>query len=251
MKSTSSSIVRLLCLLLVSSINIVTASANAAGRIITQPETSIQKLFGLMMNKLQEDVDVLSTGIYYGLTRNLISSMTRTRGDVVPIVNKKATTTDEDSRLADFNSIGKSVECWAEEMLAEKNTEAAGWKAVECNKALRMKFNGNDTTKQYVKWMRDSRGRHANEKDTKNHPCMKLYATIEAPFDIVCRYLSQHHRYREYNSLLIDQKDVEELTTYSKICWSQVSLFVCLFVCVFIFIGLSSMNPFLMLLLFF
>ena len=41
---------------------------------------------------------------------------------------------------------------------------------------------------------------------------MKLYATIDAPIHIVCRYLSQEHRYREYNSLLIDQKDIEHLT---------------------------------------
>lgn len=50
---------------------------------------------------------------------------------------------------------------------------------------------------------------------------MRLHSVIDAPFPIVCRYLSQEKRYKEYNSLLVDQKDVEELTPHSKICWSQ------------------------------
>jgi hypothetical protein len=125
-----------------------------------------------------------------------------------------------DARQAAFDSIGRDVERWAEEILTSSDEEG-GWKEVECNKALRHRFNPHGNTKQYIKWMRDSRGTHAKENDQQNHPCMRLHATIDAPLEIVCRYLSQEHRYKEYNSLLVDQKDVEELTPHSKICWSK------------------------------
>lgn len=69
--------------------------------------------------------------------------------------------------------------------------------------------------------MKDSRGLHADPNDNQKHPCMKLIATIDAPFPVVCRYLSEKDRFREYNSLLVDQEDVEILTPHSKICWSQ------------------------------
>ena len=50
---------------------------------------------------------------------------------------------------------------------------------------------------------------------------MKLIATINAPYPIVCRYLSDRNNFQEYNSLLIKQKDIKIINSYSKICWSQ------------------------------
>eukprot|EP00537_Pseudo-nitzschia_pungens_P006145 CAMPEP_0172369708 /NCGR_PEP_ID=MMETSP1060-20121228/34084_1 /TAXON_ID=37318 /ORGANISM="Pseudo-nitzschia pungens, Strain cf. cingulata" /LENGTH=363 /DNA_ID=CAMNT_0013094729 /DNA_START=405 /DNA_END=1496 /DNA_ORIENTATION=- len=135
-----------------------------------------------------------------------------------------------------FERIGREVENWADDILREANdrqnngilgvADEDGWTEVFCAKALRHKFNNGrksstPVTRQWVKWMKDSRGPHADPNDSQKHPCMKLIATIDAPFPIVCRYLSEKDRFREYNSLLIDQEDVEILTPHSKICWSQ------------------------------
>jgi hypothetical protein len=137
--------------------------------------------------------------------------------------------------LNGYESIGKDVEKWADEIMHEGDSDNGnsivgeqnkdGWIEVFCAKALRSKFNSEDNsvpiTRQWVKWMKDSREKHADPYDNQKHPCMKLFATIDAPFPIVCRYLSEKDRFREYNSLLIDQEDVEVLTPHSKICWSQ------------------------------
>jgi hypothetical protein len=154
----------------------------------------------------------------------------------------KENDSDDDVSLAKrryldgYESIGKDVEKWAEKMLRKEDSNTInsifgvenkdGWTEVFCARALRSKFNiGNKspvpTTRQWVKWMKDSREQYAEPDDDQKHPCLKLVATIDAPFPIVCRYLSEKERFREYNSLLIDQEDVEILTPHSKICWSQ------------------------------
>jgi len=147
---------------------------------------------------------------------------------------------DDDVSLAkrrNFETIGIDVEKWADKLLCEGNTnngvvgieDENGWTEILCTKAFRHKFNnGNNSTsspitRQWVKWMVDSRGENAYPNDDQKHPCMKLFATIDAPFPIVCRYLSEKDRFREYNSLLVDQEDVEVLTSHSKICWSQTN----------------------------
>ena len=159
----------------------------------------------------------LSAGFYYGITREVIGSFLKSRP--VRTVARKAPSLKQiaSTRHKEFETIGKDVELWAEELFSSKG----GWKEIECHPALKRKFNPLGKTQQFVKWMKDPRGRHGNPKDMQCHPCMKLHAVIDAPFALVCRYLSQEHRYREYNSLLVDQKDVEELTPHSKICWSQ------------------------------
>lgn len=177
----------------------------------------LQQMSQSIMKRLKEDsVGLLSAGFYYGMSRNAISSIGKSDAAGLSLLQGTKA-----SRCAEFLAIGRQIERWAEELLAENNDIEAGWTAIECNKAFRNKYNKHGSTKQYVKWMRDSREDHANQKDTKKHPCMKLYSTIDAPFHLVCQYLSQGHRYREYNSLLVDQRDVEELTPDSKICWSQ------------------------------
>jgi uncharacterized protein with PQ loop repeat len=133
------------------------------------------------------------------------------------------------------------------------NINDNGWKEIYCSKAFRHKFNTNHnhnhnnnnntssippritTTRQYIKWIPDSRDpKHQgsnvnhNNNSSKNqkpkvqlHPCMKLIATIHAPSPIVCRYLSDRTNFQDYNSLLIEQKDLKIINSYSKICWSQ------------------------------
>jgi len=130
-------------------------------------------------------------------------------------------------RKAEFESIAQDVEAWAEAMLNESYRHGqsirpgTNWTSVQCHRGLRNKLNPHGRTKQWVRWMVDSREGHADASSQQLHPCMKVYAEIDAPLDVVCKYLSQEKRYKEYNSLLVDQEDVEELTPYSKICWSQ------------------------------
>ena len=72
-----------------------------------------------------------------------------------------------------------------------------------------------------AQWMKDSRGALANAEDKTDYPCIKVLATIDAPMDTVCAYLSQESAFPEYNDVVTDYKDVEEISSHSKICWSQ------------------------------
>ena len=56
---------------------------------------------------------------------------------------------------------------------------------------------------------------------TKLHPCMKVISTINAPFEDVCLYLSQPKHYRDYNTLLVNVRDIQDLSHDSKLCWGQ------------------------------
>ena len=128
----------------------------------------------------------------------------------------------------------------------ENEEDDDGWTEIHCSKVFLRKISSTSTstnsnnddndgrnnntititapvpkTKQYVKWLKDSRGPRWGHDDDQYHPLMKLYATINAPLPIVCRYLSDKKRYAEYNSLIVDQKDLEVLAPHSKICWSQ------------------------------
>lgn len=177
-----------------------------------------------------------SFGFYYGIPLTVIEPIAANKGEGDSDVRADETDHAGDISLAkhryldEYENIGLDVEKWAETMLEEEHSNGIvdkdGWNEVFCLKSLRSKFDsGNDKsipfTRQWVKWMKDSREQNADPSDNKKHPCMKLVATIDAPFPIVCRYLSEKNRFREYNSLLIDQEDVEVLTPHSKICWSQ------------------------------
>ena len=190
---------------------------------------------------LRRDERATSFGFYYGIPRTVIDSFAPNRRGQ----SGSITATDNDDvslakrRYFDgYESIGRDVEKWAEEILRKGNTnnengvvgvedeEEDDWTEIFCAKAFRHEFNNvnNSTTpitRQWVKWMVDSRGRHADHDDDQKHPCMKLFATIDAPLEIVCLYLSEKDRFPEYNSLLVDQDDVEILTPHSKVCWSQ------------------------------
>ena len=69
--------------------------------------------------------------------------------------------------------------------------------------------------------MTDSRGEKANLNDDQAYPCIKCYSTVNAPLELVCAYLSKGEHCLEYNDLLLDHKEVEEISPNSKICWAQ------------------------------
>jgi hypothetical protein len=199
--------------------------------------------------------------IYYGIPRTVLDRNFQRSGDNINDINdinnekQKNNNNDDPKRkyYDEYETIGKDVEKWALRMIREETTtnNDNGWTEIFCSKAFCRKFNTNHnnnnnntstststSTRQYIKWIPDSRDRkhqgdvvdlnnqnqNSNQNQDSNlqkHPCMKLIATINAPYPIVCRYLSERNRFKEYNSLLIDQKDIEILNSYSKICWSQ------------------------------
>lgn len=223
-------------------IKILPCSAGVEGTAsAVQPVDIIKDRLRAILLRRRETTQ--SFGFYYGIPRTTVEPFgldQRISGTSDSDTKEKESKKDEvvslaESRYLDvFESIGKDVEKWADDMLRNSDVangilgveNANGWTEVFCAKAFRKKFNRDKNStipvaRQWVKWMQDSRGRNADPNDNQNHPCMKLVATIDAPFSIVCRYLSEKERFREYNSLLIDQEDVEILTPHSKICWSQ------------------------------
>lgn len=69
--------------------------------------------------------------------------------------------------------------------------------------------------------MRDSRGDKAEKEDETEYPCIKCVATIDAPLEDVCTYLSQESASPDYNDVVHKYKDVDEISPNAKICWSQ------------------------------
>lgn len=142
--------------------------------------------------------------------------------------SKAALSRRQRQRQRDFEQLGAEVERWAEEILFPKATDEDkldGWTEIPCNKLLKAKFNRNDRTRTYLKWMQDSRGQSHVTKgtttDNQEWPCIRMYSTIEAPCHEVFLYLSQEQRATEYNQLLDQFKDLEDLSPHSKICWAR------------------------------
>jgi hypothetical protein len=125
------------------------------------------------------------------------------------------------ARQRHFEKISADVERWAEELLFEEAGEEDGWAEVQPNKVLGSVFNRGGRTKTYMKWMKDSRRKHADPNDSREYPCLKMYSTIDAPLEDVCLYLSQKDNMEEYNDLMLHQGDLEEITPHSKITWCQ------------------------------
>ena len=70
--------------------------------------------------------------------------------------------------------------------------------------------------------MKDSRGSRAKVEDSERvYPCLKCYSTINAPFENVCQYLSNSNHVPEYNDLLTQHRDLEEISENSKVCWAM------------------------------
>lgn len=122
-------------------------------------------------------------------------------------------------RQRNFEKIGTEVERWAEELLFQQDGVEDGWSEVTPNKVLG--FNRDGRTKAYVKWMKDSRGKHADPDDKRSYPCLKMYTTIDAPLQDVCLYLSQKEHMDDYNELSDTGGDLEDVTPHSKISWTK------------------------------
>jgi hypothetical protein len=71
--------------------------------------------------------------------------------------------------------------------------------------------------------MKDPRGKHAevNAEEDAEYPCIKVFATMDSPLEDVCEFLSQKKNMNQYNDLVIDHRDLEEISPHSKITWSQ------------------------------
>lgn len=133
----------------------------------------------------------------------------------------------EKKRVIEYEKISKDVESWARKILFEEEKDddpdksETGWSYVPCNKMVNKKFNKDGRTKAYLKWAKDSRGeKYAGKNDPdKLYPMIAIYGTIDAPVEEVCEYLSQSSNLFEYNDLLINHRDIEEITSHSKIAW--------------------------------
>jgi hypothetical protein len=117
------------------------------------------------------------------------------------------------------DKLALQIESWAQSMLQE--TEDDGWKRVECNKVVRSTLNPSNRTVAFVKWMKDSREDQADQNDEETYPCIKCYATIDAPLEAVCSYLAEKSTSPDYNDVVKKHQDLEEISPNAKICWSQ------------------------------
>lgn len=131
------------------------------------------------------------------------------------------------SRRKEFERIGRDVEKWAVDLLFKQQDRTAdGWKEIACNKLMKKKFNRDERTQVYLKWMPDTRDRNDIEpsmllEDQKNYPCLKCYTTIDAPLHQVCHFLANKETVPLYNDLIVDHADLDELSRTSKITWSK------------------------------
>ena len=137
-------------------------------------------------------------------------------------------------RRHEYEKLAAEVERWAEDILFPHNSHSdeeqdTSWTEVQCNKMLKSKYNPDGRTRAYIKWMKDSRGRSDITRQKTEHtfdenqewPIIRMYSTIDAPVDQVSLYLSQADHLTDYNQLIEDHKDLEEITPHSKICWGQ------------------------------
>lgn len=120
-------------------------------------------------------------------------------------------------RQRKYDKIAKEIEDWARCLLFEEPREGNGWTEVACNKVVKGSYNPDGRTTCYLAWMKDSRGKRAFRDDDREYPCIKVYGTIDAPLEDVCTYLSREEHMTEYNDILTEHKDLEEIAPHSKI----------------------------------
>lgn len=132
-------------------------------------------------------------------------------GDIYSIKNQRW------RKQKKYDAIAKDVEEWAQKILKEGSEN--GWDEVFCNKMFRHRYNRNGNIKCFLKWMPDSRDEMGDSSDDE-YPCLKLFATIDAPLEEVCNYLSDSNHVSEYNDLVIEHHDIESIAPYAKICWA-------------------------------
>ena len=133
---------------------------------------------------------------------------------------------DEESRAIalrkkqkEAEKLAVEIENWATTMLQEG--EAEGWTRVECSKMIRASMNSGERTTAFMKWMVDPRGENADKEDQTKHPCIKCTSTIDAPLELVCAYLSRPEECDNYNDVIDNFKDLEEISPNAKICWAS------------------------------
>lgn len=115
--------------------------------------------------------------------------------------------------------LAAEIELWAIAMLEEGEEE--GWAKVECSRMVRASFNGTGRTTAFIKWMTDSRAEKADHEDETKYPCIKCTSTIDAPLDLVCAYLSLPEASPNYNDVVENFEDLEEISPNAKICWAS------------------------------
>eukprot|EP00816_Leptocylindrus_hargravesii_P001285 CAMPEP_0196818336 /NCGR_PEP_ID=MMETSP1362-20130617/65097_1 /TAXON_ID=163516 /ORGANISM="Leptocylindrus danicus, Strain CCMP1856" /LENGTH=513 /DNA_ID=CAMNT_0042196399 /DNA_START=150 /DNA_END=1691 /DNA_ORIENTATION=- len=124
-------------------------------------------------------------------------------------------------RREQFDKVAKTVEVWAERLLFEEGEEE-GWVYTPCNKIFKNKFNPSNTIQCFMKWLPDPRGEDADPNDGGTpYPCIKVYATIDASYDKVCHFLADEENLPVYNDLVIQNRDLEDIDSHSKICWGR------------------------------
>ena len=60
-----------------------------------------------------------------------------------------------------------------------------------------------------------------NVGSTEQYPCLKCYATIDAPLEDVCAFLADSRTVPQYNGLVDDHADVEEISPSGKVTWCK------------------------------
>eukprot|EP00535_Pseudo-nitzschia_heimii_P002150 CAMPEP_0197184212 /NCGR_PEP_ID=MMETSP1423-20130617/9469_1 /TAXON_ID=476441 /ORGANISM="Pseudo-nitzschia heimii, Strain UNC1101" /LENGTH=402 /DNA_ID=CAMNT_0042634981 /DNA_START=631 /DNA_END=1839 /DNA_ORIENTATION=+ len=116
--------------------------------------------------------------------------------------------------------LASEIESWAITIL-EEGAEEDGWKQVECNKVYRTSVNRMGQTTAFLKWMVDPRAEKADKEDQTLYPCIKCSSTIDAPLELVCSYLSLPESSRNYNDVVDNFEDLEEISPNAKICWAS------------------------------
>jgi hypothetical protein len=167
------------------------------------------RLMRMEMEALRRELHMMQTKVQFG------------EGEVEGPAHPEglaAGATSRQKRRREFEKISNEIEKWAEEVLSEDEND--GWAEVKCNKMFQG-MNRDGRTRTYLKWMKDSRGKNADESDQREYPCIKMYSTIDAPLEEVCLYLAQARFSGDYNELIDSHKDLEEISPHSKICHGQ------------------------------
>ena len=77
----------------------------------------------------------------------------------------------------------------------------------------------------FAQWMTDTRPDSDREPhnvgSTELHPCLKCYTTIDAPLEDVCAFLADSRTVPQYNDLVVDHDDVEEISPSGKVTWCK------------------------------
>mmetsp|Transcript_13788 Transcript_13788/g.34650 ORF Transcript_13788/g.34650 Transcript_13788/m.34650 type:complete len:532 (+) Transcript_13788:259-1854(+) len=175
-----------------------------------------------------------SMGVALEELKMLRLEMERMRKEITQLKRKMIGDEDDDSiayvdeetkqialqkRRQDAERLAAEIEAWATRIFQEG--EEDGWVPVDCSKMIRSSMNRMERTTAFMKWMADPRGDKADKEDQTLHPCIKCSSTIDAPLEMVCTYLSQPEVSSNYNDVIDNFKDLEDISPNAKICWAS------------------------------